>query len=340
LNKEIDELRYKIKRFSKSDDLGYLRCIDIYLRNTVPALRTETNQISYWLDRLSNSEECDKREIFIFGFYLNNTEIGYAQIMHLKDKKIVIIDYMAIEEKYRKMGAFFQFTDLLHKYIDTYMVGYNYILTEVGYLSNSKKPTNKSQALIRLLKTRGMGIIKALYYQAQLSPYNKESSMQAQLLIYSTTMPSEIKRETYLFIVESILFDHYMYWYEPFLEFNEKILFEKDLKKIFEDIKKNTSSLVEINSYGNDFIGDDTNQLPEKEISPLMNIGILLIFITFVVLSFIAVHSLLSINIYVLLVIYLFSTTLILLLMSMYFPKANKPLKMVVELLKHFFHKR
>jgi hypothetical protein len=344
LAKKIDEVKYELKRFSKSNDRRYLKCIDIYMNNTAPALRTEPNQISYWLERLSKSEERSKREFFIFGLYLNNIEIGYAQIMYLKDKNIIIIDYMAIEKEYRKLGAFYQFVDLLYKYINTYMIGYDYIVTEVGYLSNGKEPSKESQILIRLLKSREMGVVKALYYQAQLfphnkeNPHNKESYMQAQLLMYSTNMPTEINKGAYLFIVETILYDHYMYWYEPFLESNDKALFEKNLKEILEKVKSNTSSLIEINSYINDFTNNAVQAGKEKP-SFFINIGILLIFIILIVSSFIIIHVLSLLSIYVLLIIYLFSTILILLLTSIYIPEANKSLKTAIDLFKRFFGK-
>jgi hypothetical protein len=64
---------YRLKRFRTSRDPDFAAALILYARNTAAALRTDTNEITYWLDNFSARFG---NPFYVFGFYRNRQLVG------------------------------------------------------------------------------------------------------------------------------------------------------------------------------------------------------------------------------------------------------------------------
>jgi hypothetical protein len=186
--------------------------LSLYSRHVSSAIRTATNDIVFW------ASEYNRRfgdELFLFALRLNGQIVGFAEMVFFSEQQLLVIDYMVIKEGHRHHSAFFQFADHIRDYLDTHGVRFNAAVTEIGNFSEGDQPSDESRKLIRLLKLLGFGVLKARYYQPPLGLSNPESLMRSTLMILRDDSRDAIKRETFLRIVRTIYYSHYLRWYEP-----------------------------------------------------------------------------------------------------------------------------
>jgi hypothetical protein len=191
------------------DDLA--TALGIYARSTVPSIRTATNDIVYWAAHYNSTFD---DELLLFAFRINGVIVGYAELVLFRTARMLVVDYIAIDEACRGNNAFFEFVHQILAYLDANSMAYDHILTEVASFSDSDEPLPEARSLIRLLKLSGFGVLKARYYQPPLGLMNPESRMRATLLIRRDDPQPFIMRETFLHIVNTIYYKHYLRWYE------------------------------------------------------------------------------------------------------------------------------
>ena len=63
------EHRFAIKRITKPSNEDYISALKIYNETTPPDIKTNTNEITYWLEQNRNELPF---EIMLFSLYLNN----------------------------------------------------------------------------------------------------------------------------------------------------------------------------------------------------------------------------------------------------------------------------
>jgi len=331
------EVKYKIKRFTSSKNKDFVKALSIYASNTAPALKTNTNEICYWLDRISNRKQ--DRQLYVLGYYKNDEIIGFAQFMYIESKRIIIVDYMAIEESERKSGTFYALIDFIQEYLNQLGLDCDYILTEIGYLTGTNIPSRTSQTLIRLVKMVGFGLINAEYFQPQLDPDNVESRMRAQLMLYARPPLSEIRRETYLSLIKGIYFDHYIEWYVPFKTSAEIKAYSNDIEKLFHRIKSKTPAKVDITSFSNETVITSNNTYKDFKTPTMLKILGIIICMFIYVGSFVLLNILTNFGILNLLLIYATSLFIVLTILGIYNRAANKSILKVLEFLKMIFGK-
>jgi hypothetical protein len=203
------ESSYMLKRFTSSSDLDFSAALLLYVRNTEPNIRTDTNEITHWLDRFSKQFE---DEFYVFGFYHNRQLVGYAEAAYFRQERLFALDYLVVDESARRSGVFNEFVDSLRFFLEDAHPEYRYGFAEVAYGSDELKPSQESALKIRLLKMQGFRVIKAPYYQPRLMHDDAESEMRAELLIYSASQLERIRTETYLRIVRTIYYKYYLRW--------------------------------------------------------------------------------------------------------------------------------
>lgn len=241
--------RFRLKQITSSSDKDFIEALRIYRKNTPAPLRTNTNEIAYWLD---NPGPYQKNGFLVLGFYCERRLIGFAQMAYLAACKVITIDYLTIDEEFRKHHAFFSFVECAKSLITDLGFDVRYIVGEVGKF-NLAEPPEESRKVIRLLKITGFKVAKATYYQPQLGEGNAESAMDAILMVYvygnsEESSQSQVTKATYLQIVEGIYYEHYLRWYEPHVNDIQKYKdgLAKLLKKIDLSIKK---QYVELNGH-------------------------------------------------------------------------------------------
>jgi hypothetical protein len=203
------ESSYMLKRFTNANDLEFSAALLLYVRNTDPNIRTDTNEISHWLDRFSKTFEDD---FYVFGFYHNRQLVGYAEAAYFRQERLFALDYLVVDESARRGGVFNEFVDSLRFFLEEAHPEYRFGFAEVAYGSDEQQPSQDSALRIRLLKMQGFRVIRAPYYQPRLMHDDAESEMRAELLIYSPSPVERIRTETYLSVVRTIYYKYYLRW--------------------------------------------------------------------------------------------------------------------------------
>lgn len=241
---------FEIKRYRNSSSPDFEKALKLYSDNIEPEYRTDTNEIIFWTDHF---QERFGDSFFILGFYLNGLLIGFSELAYFKEEKLVEIDYLIIDRRYRKNNAFYQFVDQISGFLSEENLVYDYIICEVGCYFDDKEPTEDSKTLIRLLKMAHFGVIKCSYYVPRLGRNNFESQMRAILMMHSNNEVKQIKKETYLMMIRTLYYKYYQKWYNEFFDESERKEYKILLDGLFEIIKKELSNkeTIEINGYHN-----------------------------------------------------------------------------------------
>lgn len=241
---------YELKRFKNSNSPDFTKALKLYAENIEPSYRTDTNEITYWLD---NFEERFGDLFIVLGLYLNGKLIGFTELAYFQEEKFVQVDYIVLEKSYRKNNAFYEFIDKIGAFLTEEEIVFDYIICEVGCYFDNLEPTDSSKTLIRLLKMSHFGVIKCAYYVPQLGHRNYESQMRAILMIYSKDELKQLRKETYLMIINALFYKYYERWYSLVFNTEEQIAYKRAIDQLFEHIKKDVDhrKAIEINGYQN-----------------------------------------------------------------------------------------
>ena len=276
------DITYKIQHIKddQNKDLSYL--LKLYLDNIDPCIKTNPNEIIYWLNNFD--ERKGKDTFWILALYMNSKPIGFCQLVHFYNYKIVFIDYCVIDPEYRGR-AFSEYTYLIRDFFADKAIDINYFVTEVAFYSNNKIPSQSALKLIRLLKMSGFKVIKAPYIQPELGLENHESEMNATLMIWINGKGNDqtsLKKETYLEIVRIIFYNHYISWYDAFMTDKEMSIYRKNIDDIFDLIKKETNKKDSVLLNGEPYMFEPSNTPPpnksNKKTISIFVISLLLIY--------------------------------------------------------------
>ena len=200
---------YRLKRFSNSTDPDFAAALLIYVRFTPPSIRSDSREITYWLDRASDKLEDG---FYVFGFYRNRQLVGYAQAAYFPSEYLYFIEYLAIDEKHRGNNVFFEMVEQIKDFLEDAHPDYRYGVTEVMNEPGQDRPSPAKRLLTRLLKFIGFRVIQAPYFQPRLMLNDSESELSGSLLLYCPTPLESIHVETYLSIIRTVYYDNYLRW--------------------------------------------------------------------------------------------------------------------------------
>lgn len=149
-----------------------------------------------------------------FALLLNNQVIGYAELAYIKEARILAIDYIILDNKYKSNSSFYAFYHLIINYIDKLGIDYDFITKEILCRFNQTKIHKED---IRIYELENFKVINAPYIHPQLETNNAESRKEALLMLYQKDQTSfELKSETYILLVKAIYFQYYEIWDAPF----------------------------------------------------------------------------------------------------------------------------
>jgi hypothetical protein len=237
---------YRLKRFSSSRDPDFAAALLLYVRNTPITIRTDSDEIAYWIDEFSHKFN---GTFHVFGFYRDKILVGYAQAAYLTEERIIALDYISIDEIYRRNNIFYEFVDHLKVFLENAHPEYRYAVTESCYRPDDLQPARESILFTRLLKLQGFRVIHAPYYQPQLSDENPESEVKADLLIYSMPHVDMLRVETFLSIVKTLYYKYYLPWKN--IRSNTSTKYKNHLDALYSKIESDVrrQSLITVNGH-------------------------------------------------------------------------------------------
>lgn len=231
---------FTIRRIEKSTDADYAAALKIYNETTPYEIKTNTNEITAWLDRRDSK---DPFEPMFFTLYYGSVLSGFAMMTYIKPQRLVILEYVALAQQYRVNTVFFSYINLLESYLNTNQYDVAFILNEVSNRRNGNDIDKESQIFSKLLCVEGYGKIDAPYITPPLGIGNYESSFDAFLFAKSAGDIHALERQTYLDIIKSIYFDYFRNWYDYVLPPNEAKQYAENLNKSYESVLKILNSI-------------------------------------------------------------------------------------------------
>ncbi|MFC0119872.1 hypothetical protein ACFFK7_18320 [Pseudoalteromonas xiamenensis] len=207
------ESTYKLDRVTSAIEHKYIQALDIYSKCTHPSLRTETTSISYWLEHYNKRFE---DEFHVLAFSNNSKVIGYTQLTYFHLEKIVVIDYITIDEKFRKNNTFFEFCDHINEYIETEFRDCYLTVVELGTIENPSRQSDDFEKMRRLIGMQGFYELEVDYWQLELSEKNHESYMKSHLFINPKPVNNLLRKNTVVDILQVLYIKHYARWFEVY----------------------------------------------------------------------------------------------------------------------------
>ena len=89
---------FSIERINNTHSTEYYEAIKIYNSTTPIEIKTPTNELSMWIN---NPSESNPFRVYAFVLFSNDNVIGLAFYVYIKETKIIIDEYMALNDDYR-----------------------------------------------------------------------------------------------------------------------------------------------------------------------------------------------------------------------------------------------
>ncbi|MDP2875494.1 MAG: hypothetical protein Q8O00_04860, partial [Holophaga sp.] len=137
LSTEVQTI-YSLRRFKNARDPNFVEALKIYTRTITPEAHTNTNEITYWLDR-GYGEFGD--EFCVFGFFKEDRVVGFAQLAYFRGERILFFDYLVLSKDERAHGEYYAFAGQLQKWVDASGLEIDYVVAEVSYDCGGSTPS-------------------------------------------------------------------------------------------------------------------------------------------------------------------------------------------------------
>lgn len=241
------DANYSIKLIKSVKNKDLTEALEIYIHTIDEGSETSTIQIRDYIQNKYN----DKREMFFYILYVNNTVVGFAEYGYLPQSEVLLIDYICTSP--RNHTYFYNFYQMLFEDINGLLKnkGYyiKYIITE---LSLKKDEENKyidvdSNYYRQLLTMEGFKILRTPYYQPYCNMKGELSISDFNLvikpLINGLFPKTNIDAIFYQEIVADIYMNHYAAWYEKYMNPDDVNQFFTNL---LDRVKKEFTNKIEI----------------------------------------------------------------------------------------------
>lgn len=233
------DIKYKIMQLTSTKSPEYSEAMKIYIQSIDIAQKTSTNEIGYWIN---NNNKFPLGDLLFFVLMSNDNVIGYAELSYIKSTRILIIDYILVDDKYNSNSAFYTFYWLIINYLNNANIDYDFMTKEILCKFDN---TNLYRSEIKMYELENFKVANCLYIQPQLETNNMESEKEALLMIYQKSIDTHtLKSDTYLSIVETI-YMYYQTWDRPFLKDKE----ESTYYNKYERYLNNISESISVNGY-------------------------------------------------------------------------------------------
>ena len=274
-------INYELVRLKDSSDKDFQNALKIYRSSTPHEQKTNSSEIVSWVD---NQREFRIGELFFFGLKANGVVVGYAELAYVKNERVLIIDYINLDQNYRSNSNFYTFYALIINYINNESIDYDYITKEILCRYNEPHIHKEDVSLYEL---ENFKVVNGLYIQPQLERNNIESIKESLIMLYTRAGLSPIlKKDAYLHLVE-VIYNYYYCWDKPFLNDDECVLSKKRAETYLASINKSiTNDAVTLNGYPFKF-SSSTNgtEIPTKNRNNFVLAIIFLIIFVALVLS-------------------------------------------------------
>jgi hypothetical protein len=204
-----------VRSFRSTKDRDFQKALQIYDAHTHPQVKTDSREISYWLD---NNQARKGGTFYVCGLYIGADLVGYAQFMYLATTRLIHFDYFIIDPDRRSAGAFYTFADQMRLFFETEGFEWDFASAEVAKLDVVNGVSQYAERLVRLFRQAGFSEVLADYDQPLLGIEHPDTAVEARLLVLPRVEMPSISKARYLELVSAIYHKHYGTWYSIYPE--------------------------------------------------------------------------------------------------------------------------
>jgi hypothetical protein len=319
---------YRLHRYSRSTDPGFADALAVYVDSVPPSVRTNSNEITYWLDHYKQTYG---DELLLFGLETLGNIVGYAELAYFREEQLLVVDYLAIDPRHRRNNVFYEFVDQILQHIRAEHLEFRFAVAEVAHYSQEAEPAGEGALLIRLLKLQGFKVARAPYYQPRIGLRRDESEMRATLLVYTDDPTQSLARETYLSIVRTLYFKHYLRWTS--IHEGEFAAYTNYIETLFAKVDSALSKKGRIMLNGHKQILSRDKPDPVRQhvrMLSFVSLGLALVFVSLVLILFLRERF--SLSVYSIIVLLLLSLLVFFSLLSVLSPSAKRVFNQLLRL--------
>lgn len=233
---------FSIKIINNPLDKEYIKSIAVYNRTTPVCIKTDSNEIAYWINNKN-----DKFQIYVFSLFIKNINVGFAMTTFLKKEKILIIDYLALDAEYKNNTVFLSFFTLIQLFFHERKMDINYFMVEISNKNNGIDVDKESQMFLKFLCLEDFFRVNHEYNSLPLGTNNPESCFSAYLYLKSIDSQHAISRNTFINLISSLYNDYYLEWYKPFFSSQEIIDYQNHITQYLNNLKDSIPQEATIN---------------------------------------------------------------------------------------------
>ncbi len=232
---------YALRRFTRSREPDLKTALEIYKQNIPPGSRTDTEQITYWIE---NYREHYPDELCVCGLYVDNMVVGMTEFAYFKAERLLAFDYLVLHPGYRNHGECYQFKKMILQWINDHGFEFDFATAEVNCESAGGLPSENSKALVELFMWLGFSVVDCVYYQPALGLQNPQSDTRAFLMLSSHVKVPTIAKGMLLNIVRTLYWQHNERWFVPFV--SDRKAYHELLVTRFRQLEKHIARKSEI----------------------------------------------------------------------------------------------
>lgn len=224
---------FSIKPIHTVLDKDYIKSLHIYNSTTPVNIKTNSNEITYWLSHTNN-----KFQLYVFSLFIGKVNVGFAMTAYLKDLKILVIDYIAITEKYKNNTVFLSFFTLVQLYFNNIQLDINYFIVEISNKNSGTDVDKESIMFLKFLCLEDFKKIEMEYESLPLGLNNTESKFNAFLYLKSVDVQHALEKDTFIHFISALYLDYYLEWYKPFFTNSDYDEYNNGIKTALEQLSK------------------------------------------------------------------------------------------------------
>jgi hypothetical protein len=187
----------------------------IYQTHTHPDIQTDPAMMAHWLDLQHAGRGTPNRTLHVFALVTGHEEgeavAGFCQMAVLPKTHTILVDYITLDPAFRQGNATFKtFAALLQGFVQT---------TDPDCVLVVEAMETSGGGLVRLLGRAGFQALPYPYIQPAMEG-GSGADVEGCLLVHGPSDTMVMAIHDYQAMVEDILENHYLPWYEAYEGFD------------------------------------------------------------------------------------------------------------------------
>jgi hypothetical protein len=239
------DFELRVLEQNAEDRAALNKALSIFIKNTAQGIRTQSRQIQFKFENPNNPHG----QLYYLALCLDGAVVGFAMLGYFHQRRVVVLDHMAIDAPFRKNGSFYVFASLIRQFIEDQFPEYDFAVAEIAIDADFAADDVGGKAMVRLLRHIGFGQVKVEYTIANMESRDYKQGYKGVLMLRAAKKITKIRSEDLLDIYNVILFEHYLPWFKDFFGASLET-YKKHLERLFSNFQRRLAKTAMISING------------------------------------------------------------------------------------------